>query len=252
MFMCDEAGRGAVGRIRTGHFRCFCVPACSRGRTATTWKSPCGIIRRHSKEYFAKPRLLPPGYAAAQGLASNPPYGSVILRAAGAACFALLTITHADAGGSLTAPHLGTAISESDAQKWNLNVFPDGTGLPAGRGTAKEGRAIYDKQCQSCHGPEGRGATAEELVGEPRPPTKEDPSKAIGSYWPYATTLFDFTRRSMPPATAGLLTNDDVYAVTAYLLFANKIIAEGDELNALTLPKIKMPNRDGFVRVDVK
>ena len=159
---------------------------------------------------------------------------------------------HANAGEMIEAPNLGTAISEADAQKWNLNVFPDGTGLPPGRGTALEGRAIFEKQCESCHGKEGRGATAEELVGEPRPPTKDDPSKAIGSYWPYATTLFDFTRRSMPPATAGSLSNDEVYAVVAYLLFANKIIGENDEINPTTLPKIKMPNRDGFVRIDAK
>ena len=165
---------------------------------------------------------------------------------------AVAMIARADAGGSLTAPRLGTAISEADAQKWNLNVFPDGKGLPQGRGTAKEGRAIFEKQCESCHGPEGRGATAEELAGEPKPPTKEDPSKVIGSYWPFATTLFDFTRRSMPPATAGLLTNDEVYAVTAYLLAANKIIAGGDEMNAKTLAAVKMPNRDGFEWIDVK
>ena len=89
-------------------------------------------------------------------------------------------------------------------------------------------------------------------MGEPKPPSKEDSTKVIGSYWPYATTLFDFTRRSMPPATAGLLTNDEVYAVTAYLLFANKIITEADEINATSLPKIKMPNRDGFVWIDAK
>ena len=215
----------SVGRNRHGHF----LGRDVLRRLAAHFRARHGAIRPESRTGLLHPTR---GFAAA--------------------CLALLTLTHAHAGGNLTAPRLGTAISESDAQKWNLNVFPDGTGLPAGRGTAKEGRAIYDKQCQSCHGPEGRGATAEELVGEPRPPTKDDPSKAIGSYWPYATTLFDFTRRSMPPATAGLLTNDDVYAVTAYLLFANKIIAEGDELNATSLPKIKMPNRDGFVRVDVK
>ena len=169
-----------------------------------------------------------------------------------AGIIAVAMIPNANAGGSLTAPRLGIAISEAEAQKWNLNVFPDGKGLPEGRGTAKEGRAIFEKQCESCHGPEGRGATAEELVGEPKPPSKEDPTKVIGSYWPYATTLFDFTRRSMPPQTAGFLTNDEVYAVTAYLLFANKIITETDEINATSLPKIKMPNREGFIWIDAK
>ena len=197
MFMRSIAG--AVGRNRRGIF----LGRAVLRRLATIAGASHGAIR-----FECRAKLLHP----TMGLA--------------AACFVFLACPPANAGGSLTAPRLGTAISEADAQKWNLNVFPDGKGLPEGRGTAKEGRAIFEKQCESCHGPEGRGATAEELVGEPKPPSKEDPTKVIGSYWPYATTLFDFTRRSMPPQTAGLLTNDEVYAVTAYLLFANKIITD--------------------------
>ncbi len=150
----------------------------------------------------------------------------------------------------LGAPQLGTPMTAEELAKWDLTIFPDGRGLPPGKGTAVEGKAIFESQCASCHGDGGRGATAEELVGEPKPPHKDNMSKAIGPYWPYATTLFDFTRRSMPPGAPGSLSADQIYAVTAYLLHANGIIGEKDELTAVTLPKIKMPNRDGFVRVE--
>jgi hypothetical protein len=150
------------------------------------------------------------------------------------------------------APHLGTALSQADVARWDLTIFPDGRGLPPGRGTAVEGRDVYAQKCASCHGEKGEGATAEELVGEPAPPSADNPSKAIGSYWPYPTTIFDFIRRGMPPGAPGSLSTDQIYAVTAYLLAANKIIADSDEINAQTLPKIKMPNRDGFIWIDVK
>lgn len=150
------------------------------------------------------------------------------------------------------APHLGTPMSSDEVAKWNITVFPDGRGLPAGHGTAKEGRALYAEKCASCHGDKGQGGTAEDLVSGPIPPTADRPSKAIGSYWPYATTVFDFIRRSMPPAAPGSLSPDQAYAMTAYLLAANKIIGESDEMNARSLPKIKMPNQNGFIPIDAK
>jgi S-disulfanyl-L-cysteine oxidoreductase SoxD len=143
-------------------------------------------------------------------------------------------------------------MAAGDVAKWDKTIFPDGRGLPAGHGTAKEGRVLYEQKCASCHGDQGEGATAEELVGEPKPPTPDRPSKAIGSYWPFATTIFDFISRSMPPAAPGSLSADETYAITAYLLAANKIIGDGDEISAQTLPKVKMPNRDGFIWIDVK
>ncbi len=152
---------------------------------------------------------------------------------------------------SATAPRLGTPVTAEQAAKWDLTIFPDGRGLPPGHGSAVEGRVLFDRHCASCHGAGGRGATAEELVGEPVPPTAENPGKAIGPYWPFATTIFDYNRRSMPPAAPGSLSADEHYAIVAYLLFANKIIGEKDEINASTLPKIKMPNRDGFIWIDV-
>lgn len=150
------------------------------------------------------------------------------------------------------APRLGTPMTAEDVAKWDLTLFPDGRGLPEGHGTGIEGKEVYNKHCASCHGNEGVGGTAEELVSEPLPLSDPEASKAIGPYWPFATTVFDFTRRSMPPSAPGSLTTDELYAVTAYLLAANKVIGETDEMNAATLPKVKMPNRDGFTWIDVK
>jgi cytochrome c len=157
----------------------------------------------------------------------------------------------ASADPASDAPHLGTPMSKEYVAKWNLTIFPDGRGLPPGRGTAKEGAPLYAAACASCHGAEGEGGTAEELVSEPKPPSSKYPSKAIGAYWPYATTIFDYIRRAMPPAAPGSLSADQVYALTAYLLAANRIIGEDAVIDAETLPKIKMPNRDGFVWIDV-
>lgn len=150
------------------------------------------------------------------------------------------------------APRLGKPMSADEVSKWNRTIFPDGRGLPPGRGGAKDGRVLYAQKCASCHGDHGEGATAEELVGEPKPPTPDNPSKAIGPYWPFATTIFDFISRSMPPSAPGSLSADETYAITAYLLAANKIIGENDVISTETLPKIKMPNRNGFIWIDVK
>ena len=148
------------------------------------------------------------------------------------------------------APKLGTPMSAEDIASWNLTIFPDGRGLPAGQGTPDQGRSLFVTHCERCHGVDGRGATADELVGPPTPPTDADPNKSIGSYWPYATTIFDFIRRNKPPENSGSLSNDELYSLTAYLLAANQIIGEQDVMNAKTLAQVKMPNRDGFIRID--
>ena len=157
-----------------------------------------------------------------------------------------------EAADTIKAPSLGTPMTAEDVARWDITIFPDGRGLPAGHGTAVEGKAVYDNHCSSCHGRGGTGGTAEELVSEPIPLFDPEASKAIGPYWPFATTLFDFTRRSMPPSAPGSLTSDEVYAVTAYLLAASKVIGETDEMTATSLPKVKMPNRDGFTWIDAK
>lgn len=148
------------------------------------------------------------------------------------------------------APQRGAPLSPAEAAASDLTVFPDGTGLPPGRGNALEGRQIFAQRCAACHGEAGRGATAEELAGRTAPLTSESPDKTIGQYWPYATTLFDFIRRGMPLNAPGSLSDEDVYALTAYLLHINEIIAERDEMNAVTLPRVAMPNRNGFIGID--
>jgi mono/diheme cytochrome c family protein len=172
------------------------------------------------------------------------------LALAGAAVMSMLLL--ANAGEHAGAPQLGTPVALEIATQWATTVYPDGRGLPSGKGTAAEGRAIYDAKCSRCHGPEGRGETAEELVGTDVPLTDPDTAQTVGSYWPYATTLFDYTRRAMPMDRPGSLNADEVYAVSAYLLSLNGVVAGDAEMNQTTLPGVRMPNRDGFARIDAK
>lgn len=144
-------------------------------------------------------------------------------------------------------PQLGKPAPEALIAQWNRDVFPDGAGLPSGQGDAKAGKAVYQQFCQSCHGVDGTGASADELAGAKHGLTDNPPDKTIGSYWPYATTVFDFTRRSMPLNAPGSLNTNQLYAVTAYLLYLNGLIKDTEIMNAKTLPLVKMPNRDGFV-----
>lgn len=144
-------------------------------------------------------------------------------------------------------PELGTPISAKDLAAWNLTVLPDGTGLPAGQGTAAEGATVYATKCAACHGANGEGGIAAGLVGGGPLTAGIDTRKTIANFWPYATTVFDFIRRAMPWLTPRTLTNDEVYAVTAYLLALNGIIDENEPMNAKTLPAVQMPNRNGFM-----
>ncbi len=147
-------------------------------------------------------------------------------------------------------PDLGHAISPEEIAAWDISVFPDGEGLPKGEGNVKNGEALYKSKCIACHGEKGLGtATGDQLAGAQMGLTSEYPEKTIGSYWPYATTVFDVVRRAMPMTAPGSLSDNEVYAVTAYLLFLNNLIGEADVMNALTLPKVKMPNEDGFIDI---
>jgi mono/diheme cytochrome c family protein len=144
-------------------------------------------------------------------------------------------------------PRLGTAVSEADLRKWDISVHPDGTNLPPGSGTPAQGAKIYAEKCAACHGKSGSGGPNARLVGGGPVSADIAAPKTISNFWPYSTTIFDFTRRAMPWAQPRTLTDDEVYAVTAYILALNKLIGENDVMNAETLPKVKMPNRDGFI-----
>jgi len=160
-------------------------------------------------------------------------------------CAVLLAAAAAQAAD---APHYGTAIAPADLAPWDISVGPDGAGLPPGGGTAAQGEAVYVAKCQACHGEKGAGKPNDTLVGGIGTLTGDKPPlKTVGSYWPYATTLFDYVRRAMPWDHPKSLTDDEVYAVCAYILNLNGLIGAGDRLDAQSLPKVRMPNRDGFI-----
>jgi mono/diheme cytochrome c family protein len=144
-------------------------------------------------------------------------------------------------------PGLGVAISEQDLAPWDISIEPDGSGLPDGSGTVGEGEAIYVEQCATCHGEEGGGQPHDRLVGGHGTLSSLQQVRTIGSFWPYASTVFDYIRRAMPFNTPQSLSNDQVYAVTAYLLYKNGIIDEDATMNARRLSRVRMPNEDGFV-----
>jgi S-disulfanyl-L-cysteine oxidoreductase SoxD len=153
-------------------------------------------------------------------------------------------------GGSAAAtepPSLGKPIAEADIVAWNIDVLPDGTGLPPGSGTAAQGAPIYAAKCSACHGDNGVKPPPgyAPMVGPSRFDRIDTPKTV--PYYKYATTLFDVTRRSMPFPMPRTLTNDELYAVTAYILALNKIIGENEVMDAKTLPAVKMPNRDNFI-----
>jgi len=142
-------------------------------------------------------------------------------------------------------PNLGQPLTHADLAAWNIHVLPDGTNLPKGSGTSAQGAPIYAEKCAHCHGEAGKGAVNAALVGAP-PIKGIDATKTIANFWPQATTIFDFIRRAMPWQAPRTLSDDEVYALTAYILALNKLIGENEVMNAQTLPKVKMPNRDGF------
>lgn len=144
----------------------------------------------------------------------------------------------------------GKVATEQQIDSLAIAILPDGTGLPPGLGTPKEGKAIYVAKCASCHGANGKAAAGEKL---PAPDLASDSTskiKAIGNYWPYATTIFDYVRRAMPYNAPGSLTNNEVYSITAYLLSANNIIKPDMVINAHNLYKVNMPARKLFVPDD--
>lgn len=149
---------------------------------------------------------------------------------------------------SLNGPGLGVQLTAEEIAAFRYTVFPNGDGLPAGSGNAIAGKDLYRLKCLSCHGPDGNKGINDRLVGGHATLTGVTPIKTVGSYWPYATTLFDYIRRAMPYPSPGSLSNDETYALTAYLLSLNGIIEPNMVLDAASLPQVQMPNREGFVR----
>ena len=143
--------------------------------------------------------------------------------------------------------NLGRAITADEIKAWDISIPPSGAGLPPGSGSVQQGAAVYAAKCEACHGANGAGKPAVALVGGQGTLASDNPVRTVGSYWPYATTLFDYVRRAMPTNAPKSLTDSEVYAVSAYVLQLNGIIPQDAVMNAQTLPQVKMPNRDGFI-----
>jgi cytochrome c len=145
---------------------------------------------------------------------------------------------------------LGRVATPAEIAGWDIDARADGAGLPPGQGDVAQGRELYAASCAGCHGANGQGGAGDALVGGTGTLATAKPIKTVGSYWPYATTLFDFVRRAMPYNAPQSLTPNQVYAVTAYVLFLNRVVPENTVLDAHSLPRVKMPNRHGFTSPD--
>jgi S-disulfanyl-L-cysteine oxidoreductase SoxD len=168
-------------------------------------------------------------------------------RIAAFAAAALSTCAAAQQGTSGKSPALGTPVGAAEIARWDISIPPSGAGLPPGSGSPRQGLQVYEQKCLACHGAKGVGKPADPLAGGTGSLAGKTPLRTVGSYWPYATTLFDYVRRAMPITNPLSLTNDELYAVTAYVLSINGIIGEDVVMNAQSLPQVKMPNREGFV-----
>ena len=144
-------------------------------------------------------------------------------------------------------PGLGVPATAAQIESADVSTGPDGAGLPPGSGTPAQGEVIFNTKCIACHGPQGSGTVNDQLVGGQGTLTSTTPVKTVGSYWPYATTVFDYVRRAMPYPTPHSLSDPEVYALTAYLLSLNGVIAKDAVMDAKTLPQVKMPNRGNFI-----
>lgn len=158
-----------------------------------------------------------------------------------------LALVFVAGAGRAEGPGLGKPISEADIAAWDISILPDGTGLPPGSGTPAQGAAVFAEKCALCHGDNGKGGHAVALIGSGAITDISAAMKTIPNFWPYSTTLFDYIRRAMPWQMPKTLTSDEVYATAAYILALNKLIGEAETMNAETLPKVRMPNRDNFI-----
>jgi hypothetical protein len=164
---------------------------------------------------------------------------------------AIIILVAPAAGLAQSRYNVGTPLSQDEIRSFDRMIGPDGDALPPGHGSAKEGSDVYAKRCAVCHGPNGEGGVVRRLVigspGHPHQGNFNEADKESPAYYPYPTIAWDYINRAMPASKPGSLTADEVYAVLAFLYYRNGIIGETDVLDAKTLPKIQMPNRDGFV-----
>jgi hypothetical protein len=162
------------------------------------------------------------------------------------ALLAAMAVSGRLAAGQSPTYGVGRAPKPDELKAIDIDVTPDGAGLLPGSSTAAAGKDVYTRRCETCHGPTGKEGPQDVLAGGQGSLPTTKPQKTIGSYWPYATTLWDYIRRAMPFDHPGTLTAEELYGATAYLLFLNGIVGERDVVDQATLPKIAMPNRDGF------
>ena len=146
----------------------------------------------------------------------------------------------------------GQPVTQSDLKAWNISVFPSGAGLPEGSGTAKQGAEIFASKCAACHGDKGQGGLGPALITDIKRQGIDEGTTSIANYWPYSTTLFDYVRRAMPWQSPRSLGDEEVYALVAFILAQNKLISEDEVVDARSLPRVRMPNRDGFIVRDSK
>lgn len=161
---------------------------------------------------------------------------------------ALVVLLAATVGAQSRTFGVGRPPTPEELRELASAIAPDGTGLPPGSGTVAEGQRVFSEQCARCHGPSGEGDVGARLVGGHGSLRTPKPLKTVGSFWPYATTLWDYVNRAMPFDKPGLLAPSDVYAASAYILHLNGIITDDQVMDAKSLPKVHMPNRDGFVK----
>src|SRR6476660_10205589 len=165
------------------------------------------------------------------------------LHIAAFAVVALACVTPAQAQGPYG---IGRSATPAEIAGWNIDIDRYGNTLPPGKGSVSHGQEVFDQQCAACHGAKGEGGVGDRLVGGQGTLATPDPVKTVGSYWPYAPTLFDYIRRAMPLTAPQSLSDDDVYAVSGYVLYLNGLVPDSAVIDGKALTSLRMPNRDGF------
>jgi mono/diheme cytochrome c family protein len=168
------------------------------------------------------------------------------------AALALVAVAGAATAADKASPHLGRPATAAEIAQGDISIDPSGAGLPPGSGSVGQGAALFVAKCQVCHGPSGQNGPMDRLTGGMGTITSKAPIQTVSSYWPYATTLFDYIRRAMPLTAPRSLTNDEAYALAAYVLSIDGIVPKDAVMDPAALPKVQMPNRNGFISAEPK